>query len=382
MATSEILAADTNGEFSKTREALHKAHHLPGYVYTSPEIYQLEKEKKIFMKDWLCVGRMEEIENTGDYMALRLLEEPIIVARDNDGNVAAFANVCRHRGVEVASGSGNIQEFSCPYHGWLYDLQGKLVGAPYMKATDGFDPKNCRLEPLQFGEWRGWMFVNFDPDAAPLDEFIAEYEKEFAFLQHEKTRLATKYVAELDCNWKFVVENLQDFYHVQVLHLDTFGGHINIDDFVFNVKEKGGFSSFYDAAPDTPDSESLFGQMPWLADKPMSFAYTGYLAPNFHIFGRVDESHPMVIWPLSPSKTQIHVYQVFPAEHFEQPDFVEKAKVYHDFLVDVLEEDREMVDSMQRGMTSRMFDPGPLSRMEVNLHSLINYNLDHIFDEA
>lgn len=379
MSISETLPADPPADFAQTRASLQKARHLPGYVYTSPEIYQLEKEK-IFMKDWLCVGRMEEIENPGDYIALRLLDEPIILARDNDGNVGAFANVCRHRGVEVASGSGNTQEFSCPYHGWLYDLQGNLVGAPYMKEAEGFDPTSCQLTPLGFGEWRGWMFVNFDSNAAPLEEFIAEYEKEFAFLHHEKTRLATKHVVELDCNWKFVVENLQDFYHVQVLHLDTFGGHINIDDFVFNVKEKGGFSSFYDAAPDTPDSQSLFGQMPWLADKPMSFAYTGYLAPNFHIFGRVDESHPMVIRPLSPNKTQIIVYHVFPAEHFEQPDFMDKAKIYHDFLVNVLEEDREMVDSMQRGMNSRLFEPGPLSRMEVNLHSLINYTLDRIFD--
>ena len=90
----------------------------------------------------------------------------------------------------------------------------------------------------------------------------------------------------------------------------------------------------------------------------------------------------MVIWPLSPSKTQIIVYHVFPAEHFAQPDFMDKAKVYHDFLVKVLEEDREMVDSLQRGMNSRLFSPGPLSRMEVNLHSLINYNLDRIFDDA
>ena len=343
MSVSENLPAAPAANFGRTRDSLENARHLPGYVYTSPEIYQREKEM-IFMKDWLCVGRMEEVENPGDYMALRIMDEPIIVARDNDGNVGAFANVCKHRGVEVASGAGNLQEFSCPYHGWLYDLQGKLIGAPYMKEAEGFDPTNCQLERLQFGEWRGWMFVNFDPNAGPLDKFVAEYEREFAFLQHDKTRLATKHVVNLDCNWKFVVENLQDFYHVQVLHLDTFGAHIDIDDFVFNVKENGGFSSFYDAAPDTPNSESLFGQMPWLADKPMSFAYTGFLAPNFHIFGRVDESHPMVIWPLAPDKTQIIVYHVFPAEHFEQPDFMDKAKVYHDFLVDVLEEDREMVN--------------------------------------
>ena len=377
MSVSEILPERSTTDFERTRDTLPKARHLPGYVYTSPEIYQLEKEK-IFMKDWLCIGRIEEIENPGDYMALRIMDEPIIVARDNDGHVNAFANVCKHRGVEVASGSGNLQEFSCPYHGWLYDLKGNLVGAPYMKEAEGFDPKNCQLEPLKIDQWRGWMFINFDPDAMPLEDFAAEYEKEFAFLHHEKTRLASKLVVDLDCNWKFVVENVQDFYHVQVLHLDTFGGHINIDDFVFNVKENGGFSSFYDAAPDTPNKESLFGQMPWLADKPMSFAYTGYLAPNFHIFGRVDESHPMVIWPLAPDKTQIIVYHVFPAEHFSQPDFEEKAGVYHNFLDAVLEEDREMVNSLQRGMNTKMFEPGPLSRMEVNLHSLLNYYLDRV----
>ena len=375
MAVAEDLSLSR--DLSETRAELGRARHLPGYVYDSPEVFALEKEK-IFLKDWLALARVEEIEQPGDYMTFRVLGEPVVVCRDGEGAINAFANVCAHRGVEVASGEGNLKEFSCPYHGWLYDLQGRLVGAPYMKEAAGFDPKSCRLTPLRCDEWRGWMFVNFDADAVPLAEFAAEYEKEFAFLHHEKTRLATKHVVDLDCNWKFVVENVQDFYHVQVLHLDTFGGHINIDDFVFNVKENGGFSSFYDAAPDTPDSKSLFGQMPWLADKPMSFAYTGYLPPHFHMFGRVDESHPMVIWPLAPDKTRIIVYHVFPAEHFSQPDFMDKAKIYHDFLVKVVEEDREMVNSLQRGMNSRMFQPGPLSRMEINLHSLLNYYLDRV----
>lgn len=377
MPDSHSLPEEMAAGIARTRDTLHKARHLPGHIYTSPDIYRLEKEK-IFMRDWLCVGRMEEVGNPGDYMALRIMDEPIIVARDDSGRVNAFANVCKHRGVEVVSGSGNTREFSCPYHAWLYDLQGRLIGAPYMKEAEDFVPGNCRLTPLGFDEWRGWMFVNFDPDAAPLAEFAAEYEAEFAFLHHEKMRLATKHVVGLDCNWKLFVENLQDFYHVQVLHRDTFGGHIDIEEFVFNVKEKGGFSSFYDAAPDTPDSVSLVGKMPWLSDKPMSFAYTGFLAPNFHMFGRIDESHPMVIWPLAPDRTQVIVYHVFPAEHFEQPDFEAKAKVYHDFLAKVVEEDREMVNSLQRGMNSRLFEPGPLSRMEVNLHSLLNYYLDRM----
>ena len=147
----------------ETRQPLHSARHLPGYVYTSPEILALEKEK-IFMRDWLCMGRVEEIENPGDYMTFRVLGEPLIIARNEKGEINAFANVCRHRGVEVASGSGNLKEFSCPYHGWTYDLEGRLVGAPYMKEAEGFDPKSCRLSPLKCDTWAGWIFVNFDSE--------------------------------------------------------------------------------------------------------------------------------------------------------------------------------------------------------------------------
>ena len=82
-------------------------------------------------------------------MTFRILDEPIVITRNEAGELGAFANVCRHRGVEVASGQGNTNEFSCPYHGWLYDLDGRLVGAPYMKEAAGFDPKSCRLDSLR-----------------------------------------------------------------------------------------------------------------------------------------------------------------------------------------------------------------------------------------
>ena len=129
------------------RQPLNQARHLPGYIYTSPEIYQLEKEK-IFMKDWLCIARAEEVEKPGDFMTHDVMGDPIVIARDEDGELNAFSNLCRHRGVEVAQDSGNTKEFMCPYHNWLYDLKGRLVGAPLMKKSEGFDPKTCRLRPL------------------------------------------------------------------------------------------------------------------------------------------------------------------------------------------------------------------------------------------
>ena len=203
MAVAEDLSLSR--DLSETRAELGRARHLPGYVYDSPEVFALEKEK-IFLKDWLALARVEEIEQPGDYMTFRVLGEPVVVCRDRDGAINAFANVCAHRGVEVAAGSGNTSEFSCPYHGWLYDLQGKLIGAPYMKEAEGFDPASCRLKPLRSGTWAGWVFVNFDDAAMPLERHVAFFEEAFGFFRMQDCRLGSKHTTDVDCNWKFVNE--------------------------------------------------------------------------------------------------------------------------------------------------------------------------------
>ena len=87
--------------------------------------------EKIFTKDWLCVGRVEEFQNPGDYRAFRIAEEPVLLCRDTSGTLHGFANVCRHRGVEIATGEGNLKKFNCPYHAWMYDLDGQLISAPF-----------------------------------------------------------------------------------------------------------------------------------------------------------------------------------------------------------------------------------------------------------
>ena len=112
---------------SLTRAPTAQARHLPPDYYTSAEILKLEKER-IFFKDWLVVGREDEWPNPGDYRAMELLDEPIIICRNNAGELKAFSNVCRHRGVAVAEGMGNAKAFRCPYHAWTYSLDGKLLG--------------------------------------------------------------------------------------------------------------------------------------------------------------------------------------------------------------------------------------------------------------
>ena len=365
----------------EVRAPLDRARHAPGYYYGSPEIFRLEKER-VFLKDWLYVAREEEVENPGDYLAFRIMGEPVLVVRDQEGALNAFANVCLHRGVEVAHGQGTAKQFSCPYHGWRYGLDGRLAGASFMEHAEGFDPENCRLAPLRIGVWARNVFISFDPEVLPLADFVAPWEHDFGFLRQEDCRLGNKVVVELDCNWKFASENLMDFYHVGVLHVNTFGAKFAVTDDDVTTKEKGGLSIFYKAAAPVPGGQSLFGKMPWLSDQLDSFACTGYLAPNLHIFGRIDCVRPIVIWPLSPDSCRMVCYHLFPKELLARADFAEKSKVYHDYQVEVLEEDRSMIHSMQHATGASTFRPGALSTLERPIHNAVNYHLERLFAES
>ena len=112
--------------------------HKAGEVYFSEEIMPREIEE-IFMKQWLLVGRAEEVENPGDYFTHRIANEPVVIVKEKNCNIQAIANVCRHRGVQVAWNSGNTKYFSCPYHGWVYDLSGRLSGATHESYFTNFD---------------------------------------------------------------------------------------------------------------------------------------------------------------------------------------------------------------------------------------------------
>ncbi len=306
----------SDAEVAMVRRPIDEASHVPGRLYYSPEIYAIEKQR-IFLKDWLCVGRVEEFPNPGDYRTFNILGEPVIVARNEAGVLHALGNVCAHRGVEVATGAGQVKEFMCPYHGWLYDLDGKAVATPYMREAKDFDPRSCRLPPLRLDTWAGWVFICFDPQSEPLTEFVAEFANAFGFLRQEDCVVVDKLIFEVECNWKLIVENLLDTYHAAVVHAGTFGAPIKIDKPSAlagrRLVRRGGCVNFYEAAPHTFSGKPLVGKMPALADRPESFAASGFLAPNMHFFARCENMRPCVHWPLSVKKNSPRLLQPVPA---------------------------------------------------------------------
>jgi len=371
--------AENPMSFDAVKEPLATATHAPAYVYGSEEAFQKEIDE-YFMKDWLYVGREEELEKAGDYLTMRLVGEPIVIARDTDGSLNAYYNMCAHRGVEVAYGNGNTRAFKCPYHGWTYDLKGRLKGAAYMEQSEGFDPSNCRMTPIRLETWRGNIFICFSSETVPLAEHLREFERDFGFLQMENCRLGNKTIIHLDCNWKLVHENLMDFYHVNVLHANTFGAKFTWNNEGVDLKEGGSLSMWYKAGPPTPGAQPLLGKMPWMEEHDYSFASEGFLPPNLTLFGRVDCARPMVVWPLSKDRCEIIVYQLFPEQVFDRPDIRETLKVYEDYLIKVLDEDRVMIESLQKAMYTRGFKPGRMSVQEKAIHHYLNSHISRVLE--
>lgn len=365
-------------DFEPLLKQLEHASHAPGYIYSSRDVLEREIEE-YFRRDWLYVGRVEEIPNAGDFMAIRIVGEPIVLVRAGDGSIGAFYNMCLHRGVEVAQGAGNTRTFKCPYHGWVYDLKGNLKGAAHMESTEGFNARNCKLRELRFDTWKGNMFVSMSKDGPSLQAQLASFEQDFGFLQMDRLRLGNKVVVELDCNWKIVHENIMDFYHVPVLHAKTIGGNFRWTNDDVALRPQGGIAIHYQNGTQTPDGETLFKRMPWLDGRDSTFACTGFTPPNFSLFGRIDHVRTVIVWPLSADRCQLVSYHLFPEEAFDQPGFEERLKVYRDYQKVVLEEDRSMVESMQKAMGAKGYVPGRMCSLEKPIHHYLNGYVRRIF---
>mgnify|MGYP001185425345 CR=1 FL=1 len=379
-------------EIAETRRGLHEARHLPGYIYTSPEIFAEEKER-IFMVDWLCMARVEEFPNLGDYKTFDVMGDPIAIARGPDG-LSAFSNICAHRGVEVFQGQGNGKSFSCPYHGWTYDLEGKLLGAPYMKENQSFDPKVCRLPPLKLDTWAGFVFVNFNMDAPPLSTHVADFAADFDFLRMGELRLAPAPVrpksegggrergrGEQKCNWKLFVENIVDEYHMAVAHSTT-NGRFLTDNSKFTLHDNGGYMWEYDAGPSTLTGEALFDPIPWLVDQRERFSISGFLRPNLTLFGRAANLNAIVTWPVAPDRTRVAGYFLLPEESLADPEYETKMNSYRETSARTVAEDTFLIASLQRAMSAKRFTPGYMARQEIGVHHIISHYVERMFGTA
>lgn len=376
--TADWSALDFSGTFRPVTQASHPA----GVLYHDPAVLEREKDV-IFRRDWLCLGRTDEIPNVGDYLTFRIVDEPVLVCRKEDGTIAAYSNTCLHRGVEIASGNGSAKEFTCPYHGWLYNLDGQLLGASYMRDSENFDRKNCRLPVLPAAVWQGWIFVSLNRQPEPFERFIADFDEKFGYLDMGPLKLGLKRDIKLQCNWKLMVENFIDFYHIGVLHRDTIGRFMKTTDVPYELRPEGRvFINEYDAGSHTQSGEVFVEPIPSLRDKPPRFSQTGVLNPNVNFFVRPDYVMLYTSWPIDVSTMVMRQFIAFPAHIVDGPRFPTVLEQFLQMSDKILGEDFAMVESLQNASKATHFVPGRMSRLEKGVQHFILHNISRIFPDA
>jgi phenylpropionate dioxygenase-like ring-hydroxylating dioxygenase large terminal subunit len=191
-----------------------------------PAYYEAERDA-IFRRTWLNVGRVERLPRVGSYFTkeLAVAATSLIIVKGSDGQIRAFHNVCRHRGNKLVwndypgeETAGSCRQFTCKYHAWRYSLNGDLTFVQQEKEFFDLDKNEYGLKSVRCEIWEGFIFVNLDPDALPLSEYLGELAKGLeGYPFHEMTEVYT-YRAEIGSNWKLFIDAFAEFYHAPVLH--------------------------------------------------------------------------------------------------------------------------------------------------------------------
>jgi phenylpropionate dioxygenase-like ring-hydroxylating dioxygenase large terminal subunit len=200
---------------------------IPAHIYNDREIFELEK-RHIFGRAWIFVGHESEIAQPGDYVVRRVLEDSFIVTRDENGAIRAHFNMCLHRGMQVCRAEmGNASHFRCPYHGWSYRNDGKIVGLPFHQEAyggeEGFARKGQRLLPApNIATYNGMIFVSLDPGAPPLQDYLGDFRFYLDFYTRQSPggiELHGPQRWRIKANWKIGAENFAgDMYHTPQTH--------------------------------------------------------------------------------------------------------------------------------------------------------------------
>jgi len=328
---------------------IERAHTPPASWYVMPEFLAHERDR-VFRRTWQAVGRVDQVEKPGDYFAGSLLDLPYVVVRGEDGVLRAFHNVCRHHAAQVCEGEGKRGEFVCPYHGWTYRLDGKLVKAPRLGASEVFDRDTFGLKPMAVEAWGPLVFVHVDDDPAPLPPQVAELKRRLDAMKTDALAFVARRTYDMRCNWKVYVDNYLDGgYHVAVLH-QALAGQLDLDTYVNEIFERFSIQAVRSPEQSPAASGGDF------AERIGSEALYAFVYPNFMLnrYGPILDTNYVV--PLSHDTTRV-VFDFY-FQETEGPaakEFIEKSLAASD---KVQEEDGMICESVQRGLGSPAYDRG------------------------
>lgn len=352
-----------------TTAPLDKAATIPSAWYTDPRLYELER-RVVFGNTWQMVGRLDQVREPGQYFTANVAGEPIIVVRGNDNKLRAFFNVCRHHAAAVMTEvEGKCSVMQCPYHAWTYALDGSLKGMPEWDGVGDFDKADYGLVPARVDSWENFVFVQLNSAGGPsLQEFLSDMPPRIAPLNLASLRFFERRSYDLNCNWKIYVDNYLDGgYHVPHLHK---GLSSVLDYSEYKIETKDRYClQWSPMKTGTSDADAA-------ATRKGDTAYYYWLYPNFMLNWYEDVMDTNLVLPLAVDRCRV----VF---DFYFGDVTPSAEEYNRRSVAVGErvqqEDVDICESVQRGLTSRAYDVGRLSVRreagEQQFHRLLHADL-------
>jgi choline monooxygenase len=326
---------------------LPRAWTLPGTWYTDPRVEALER-RTVWSRTWQLVARTDQLAEPGHYITAEVAGEPIVVVRGGDDVLRGFFNVCRHHAAAVMTAPcGKADRLRCPYHGWTYDLEGRLRGLPELDGVLDFDKGAMGLVPVHVATWESFVFVYLDPDPPPLAAYLGELVGQVAPLHLGKLAFCERRAYELRCNWKVFVDNYLDGgYHVPHLH-HGLSSILEYTDYTIENFERFCLQS---SPIDTTGGEAMTASVRkgralyyWIYPNLMLNWYEGYLDTN-------------LVVPLGIDRVKV-IFDFY----FDDLGQTERNRASMAVSERIQDEDHAICESVQRGLGSRAYRAGRLS---------------------
>ncbi len=341
------------------RDPLEKAWTIPAPWYLDRRVAELERAS-VFSATWQAVGRLDQVQEAGQFFTADMAGEPLVAVRGEDGQLRAFYNVCRHHGAAVVTDlQGCAKQFRCPYHGWTYGIDGTLKGMVEFEGVCNFDRAKNGLVPVRVDTWENFVFVNLDGRAAPLRDFLGRVQEIVAPLElTRKLRYFDRRIYTLNCNWKVFVDNYLDGgYHVPHAHKGL-SSVIEYTKYTIENLERACLQS----SPLSSDSGSEAGA----AATRRGRAHYLWIYPNFMINACEGVMDTNLVLPLGVDRCAVifdyYFADISPAAEAHNKESIAVSERVQD-------EDQTLCNAVQRGLGSRAYLAGRLSvRREAGEH--------------
>ncbi|MBM9469529.1 aromatic ring-hydroxylating oxygenase subunit alpha [Nakamurella leprariae] len=335
---------------------------IPARAYTGQAEFDAEQQS-IFSSGWVWAGFAHWVANPGDVKPLTVGGSPLLMIRGEDGELRVFHNSCRHRGMALTEEPIQVtQRIQCAYHCWSYHLDGSLAVAPYFKRERRTNPDKdiqaqLSLLPVVSEVWAGMVFVNLaadpsDPDRRSLADLVAPLQQRWSHIDFDRIHLAQERDFDIDANWKLVVENFLDWYHLPFIHpqVGSVAASLDIDDVVMERDIVGGCYP-RGAAGKAKKTEQ---QLPWLGDVPEAMLERQDIFcvfPNALLFLEADWFQVIGFDPIAPDHTVEHM-AIFVDRAAANEDFGPAIKRLCEVLYEVNEQDMPILHKLQTGRRS------------------------------